>query len=192
MPTDVTPTQPPTTPPAGEPPAPPEPTPEDTWDGWLATLDEAERGRVTRLYEAKHGGLLKALDSERNERKATERQLRDAAAKLKDDDANKAQLTQMADQLDLANRKADFFQEAAKPENGLADPEAAWIIANAKADEFFDRRGNLNLALLKERHPSLFARPPVTPPANAGNGSGVQPPAANTMNQMIRRQAGRG
>lgn len=188
MPTDVTPTTPPNDAP---PPNPDASVTEETWDGWLETLDEAERGRVTRLYEAKHGGLLKALESERSERKAYERQLRDAASQLKDGDANKAALTEMADKLEAANRKADFFKEAARPETGLSDPEAAWIIANAKADEFFDRRGNLNLALLKDRHPGLFGRPPVTPPANAGNGSGAQTPPANTMNQMIRRQAGR-
>lgn len=164
----------------------------ETWDNWLAKQPEAERARIATLYEGHTKGLRTALDSERNERKQYEKQVRELATKAEKGSETEKRLTEMADALDRANRKADFYQEAAKPDTGLTDPEAAWIIANAKAEEFFDRKGNLNVALLKERHPGLFGRPNPTPQGNAGSGAGGQPQSGNDMNSYIRGRAGRG
>lgn len=166
------------------------PTPQ-TWDEWLATQPEAQRTQISGLYERQNSKLLSALDRERDERKGLQKQLRDMAKTADTGSDVQTQLTAIADQLAAAERRADFFREAANPKVGLVDGEGAWLIANSKPDEYFDKRGNLNVDLLKERHPGLFAQPKPTPRGNAGNGTQQEPGSAAGMNQFIRRAAGR-
>lgn len=178
-----------TPPPAGQAQTP---TPPQTWDEWLAGQAEAERATIARLYESKNSGLMSALERERDERKTLQKQLRDMAKGADAGSDVQTQLTAIADQLAAAERRADFFRDASKPDVGLSDAEGAWAIANSRPDDYFDKRGNLNVALLKERHPGLFAQPRPTPRANAG--SGTQQPDQNggmDMNTAIRRMAGR-
>jgi hypothetical protein len=162
----------------------------ETWETWVASLDEAERGRMTRLYEDKNTGLIKALDSERERAKSLEKSMRELAGKAEKGSDNEKLLTEMADKLDLANRKADFFRDASKPDLGLADPEAAWILADAKPDAFRDRKGNIDFDALKQAHPWLFRQPRPTPTANAGAGTGGDPTTAQDFNDAIRTAAG--
>lgn len=168
------------------------PTPE-TWEAWLAARPEAERTVIQALHDAHTSGLKTALDNERDERKRLAKELQTAADKLKDGDASKQQLTEMADKLHAASAKADFFQDAARPEIGLTDPEAAWIIASAKGDAFRDRRGNIDFELLKAAHPGLFrqAAPPKPPKGNAGDGVQGEQPRSVTMNDYLRSGLGR-
>lgn len=162
-----------------------------TWETWLAKLPEEQRTLAADLHTKQVEKLQTTLDKERSERKAFEKQLRDMAKNAEAGSEAQKQLTGMADRLAEAERRADFYRDAAKPDVGIADPEAAWIIANAKADEFFDARGNLKIALLRERHPSLFAQPKPPPKANAGNGARTPPVAGDTMNDFIRAAAGK-
>jgi hypothetical protein len=168
--------------------------PPETWEEWLAERPEAERGTIQKLYETHTTGLRTALDNERDERKRLAKEMQAAADKLKDGDASKEQLTKMADDLNKANAKADFFQEAARPEIGLADAEAAWIIVQAKGDAFKDRKGNIDFELLKASHPGLFRQEgtPKPPKGNAGDGviNNQQPSTKSELNSAIRRAAG--
>jgi len=163
----------------------------ETWETWLGKLPDDQRATVSTLYEAHTQGLRKALQSERESRSDLERQLRAAAkAAGKDSEAEK-QLTTMADDLEKANRRADFFAEASKPEIGLLNPKAAWALANADPERFFDRKGNLRLDALKAEYPEQFGRSGV-PRANAGNGAGQGGSDKADMNAFIRSRAGRG
>lgn len=159
-----------------------------TYETWYST----QADDVKALVDGRLQSLHSALQSERSSRADLEKKLRDAAKGQKEGSAEAQNLTTMADELAVANRRADFYEAAVKPEVNAQDLEALWVLANAKADEYFDRRGNVNFALLKERHPGLFRQAPRTPPANAGNGAGGQA-ATNgaNMNSIIRRAAGR-
>lgn len=164
-------------------------TPE-TWDAWLASRPEAERTVVTKLYESQTTGLRSALQSERDGRKALETQIRELQKSAEKGSASETKLTEMVTQLEAANRRADFLEAAVKPEVGLADLEAAWVLVNAKPDDYLTKRG-IDFALLKERHPGLFRAPTPTPRGNAGSGTGNSTPSGATMNDFIRRAAGR-
>lgn len=179
--------------PNGQPPAPQgEQAADETpasFDAYLETQPEP----IKALYTSHTAGLKSALENERKANREHERQIRELAGKADKGSEAQQQLNALADQLASANRAADFYKEAARPELGLADAEAAWLIVNAKADDFIDKRGNVNFTLLKERHPGLFARttPPPAPRGNAGSGVGGNTPSQN-MNDYIRRAAGLG
>lgn len=163
-------------------------TPE-TWQAWLEAQPEEQRTRITTLYSAHEQGLRSALDSERNQRKAFERDLNALKDKAEKGSALEQQLNGITAQLESANRRADFVEAAVKPEVGIADVAAAWIIANATPDTYFNKRGQVDFALLKQNHPALF-KSAAPPRANAGNGSG-QDGGATSINDFIRRAAGR-
>lgn len=156
-----------------------------TFESWLATAPDD----VKALYEAHTNGLRSALNSERESKRELERQLREMRDKAEKGSEAETRLNEMVSALETANRRADFVIEAAKPENGVADIEAAWLIVNAKADTFFDRKGNVNFALLKQQHPMLF-RAAKAPPGNAGSGVG-QEGGKQDINDWIRSAAGR-
>jgi hypothetical protein len=190
------------TPPNQPPPAVPgqQPNPQDpannpaegetsaTWESWIAAQPEPARA----LYETHTQGLRSALESERTQRKTFETQLRDQAKKLEAGSEAQTRLTEMADELERANRRADFYESAAKPDVGVTDVVGAWAIINAMPEDYLDRKGSVNFALLKQRHPGLFGRPPAVPRGNAGSGAGQGDGGGkNDMNAYIRRQAGR-
>lgn len=163
----------------------------DSWDAWLATQPDEQRTTISSLYEKQTAGLKSALDNERQQRKDFEKQARELAKTAeKGSDAEK-QLTQFADQLTAAERRADFYEAAAKPEIGLVGVKAAWVLMNAEADRYFDRKGNPNFDLLKQEHPYLFGLAKTTPKGNQGNGTNGQTPAGQSINDMIRNAAGR-
>lgn len=160
----------------------------ETFDAWLATQPD----NVKTMYAAHTQKLQSALQSERSTRSDLEKQLREAAKKQKDGSDEQANLTKMADELGVANRRADFYEAAVKPEVNAQDLEALWVLANAKPDDYFDKRGNVNFVLLKERHPGLFKQAASAARGNAGNGTGGQGAATKTnMNSILRRAAGR-
>lgn len=189
---------PPATPPAGATPVTQTTTPaagatpeELTWDSWLAKQPETERKQIEALHAKRVQTLEGTLTKERDERKDLEKKLREMAKTSEAGSEAQKQLTAVADQLANAEKRADFYRDALKAE--VADPEGAWLIANGKADEFFDKRGSVNFDLLKKEHPGLFAQPKPTPRANVGSGTqNNDGNAAVGMNSFIRRAAGRG
>lgn len=164
-------------------------TPE-TWDAWLQAQPEAQRPTITSLYEKQTAGLKSALNDERTQRKEFEKQLRDAAGKLEKGSEAEKQVNQLADQLAASERRADFYEAAAKPEIGLTGAKAAWVLMNAEADRYFDRKGNPNFDLLKQEHPYLFGQVKPVPKGNQGNGTQGSAAGTSSINDDIRRAAG--
>jgi len=153
-----------------------------TWDEVLEGLPETAR----TLYEGHTQGLRSALDAERDQRRELAKQLRDATGQLEEGSKAREALEAATGQLEEATKRADFFQEAARPEIGCANPELAYLAATKR--ELFDRRGNPNWGAIKESFPELFKKP--TPPAgNAGAGTGQTPPKEFNMNTAIRQAA---
>lgn len=164
-------------------------TPE-TWDAYLAAQPEAQRTVIAALHEKQTASLKNALNEERTQRKDFEKQLRDAAAKLEKGSDIEKQVNQLADQLSTESRRADFYEAAVKPEIGLTDAKAAWVLMNADAERYFDRKGNPNFALLKEAHPGLFGQVKPAPKGNQGNGTNSSAAGTSSINDDIRRAAG--
>lgn len=162
-----------------------------SWDAWLQARPEAERAQITALYDAQTSGLKTALESERETRKGLEKQVRELAKGAEAGSKAQEDLNALADQLAGEQRRADFYEAAAKPETGLTGVKAAWVLMNAEADRYFDRRGNPNFDLLRQEHPYLFGQKAPTPKGNQGNGTQGQTPTGQSMNDMIRRAAGR-
>lgn len=163
-----------------------------TWDEWLAAQPEAQRAVIADLHSKKVQTLEGTLTKERDDRKKLEKDLREMAGKAEAGSDAQNKLTAMADQVAVSDRRADFYEAAAKPEVGLVDIKAAWLIANAEPNVYFDKRGNLQIDQLKKDHPALFAQPKPAPRANAGNGTqNADGSGAVSMNDFIRRAAGR-
>lgn len=166
-------------------------TPPDTWNDWLARQPEDQRRVIEALYAAQTSSLKSALDSERTSHKELEKQIRDLSGKVEKGSDAQAQLTQMADKLAVSERRADFYEAAAKPEIGIIGVQAAWVLMNADAERYFDRKGAPNFDLLKQEHPYLFrSQQTPSPRSNAGNGAGQTPTSPVDMNRMIREAAG--
>lgn len=155
-----------------------------TWEQVLATLPEEQRA----LYETHTQGLRNALQSERQQRETLAKQLKDATKNLEAGSQIRTQLEQATAQLEEANARADFLEDAAKPEIGCSNARLAWIAAQEIGA--IDQRGRVNWDALRQQFPELFvkARPPQ---GNAGAGTDA-PPKSTGMNAFIRRAAGRG
>ena len=170
--------------------APPQIAPQspETWEAWLATQDETVRTAVTPLYEAHTQGLRSALESERQERRTLAKKLTEATQQMEAGSQARAQLEQATAQLTEAQRRADFFDDAARPEVGCVNPRLAYLAA--VDNQAFDSRGNPDWKTLKERFPELFrSATQRAPAANAGAGS--QAPKPFDMNVALRSAAGR-
>lgn len=154
------------------------------YETWI-TEQPAE---VKTAIEGHITGLKTALESERVSRKDLEKQLRELAGKAeKDSDAQK-RLTEMADQMGEADRKADFYEAAHAA--GVANLKLAYLVA--QQDELFDRRGQVNFETMKGSYPELFGAAKKAPAANAGAGTNNNQAPAGGMNAFIRQSAGRG
>lgn len=153
------------------------------FEKWLAEQPEP----IRKLYQEHTQGLRGALDSEREQRKGLERQLRDAASKLEQGSDARKTLDEVTAKLEEQTKRADFY--AAAKDAGVNNLKLAWTAA--KQDNLYKRNGDVDLTALKEAYPELFhteERKP--PPGNAGAGTQKQP-SGSTMNDLIRRAAGR-
>lgn len=153
-----------------------------TFEAWLAGQDEAVKGLLTQHT----AGLRSALESERTQRSELAKQLKEIKPE-KGSEAEKS-LQELQGKLEAAERRAQFAEDAHKPEIGCVNAKAAWALAMAEG--LFDGRGNPNWAALKQMAPELFTTPGAAR-GNAGAGTGQAPQPAGGMNEFIRRAAGR-
>lgn len=161
----------------------PEPSGND-FDGWFAEQPEP----VQSLVAQHTAGLKSALESERSERKNTARQLRDALAQAEKGSALEKSLQEITGRAEQAERRAAFFEDAARPDVGCTNARAAFLVATA--EELFTRTGEPDWGRIKAAAPELFGR--RMPTGNAGSGQAPPPTPALSMNDYIRRAAGRG
>lgn len=157
-----------------------EPPVYETW-----VKDQPEEIRT--MLEGHTRGLRSALDGEREARKALEKQVRDLAGKAEKGSEAEKQLTQLADQMVEADRRADFYEAAHAA--GVSNLKLAYTVA--MQDEMFDRRGNVNFEEMKKAYPELFGGATRKPAGNAGDGTNDNNPAKKSMNEFIRAAAGR-
>lgn len=151
------------------------------WDEWLQGQPE----EIKTLAQTYSADLKSALSSEREQRKALAKELRDATAKAEQGSALQQTLTEINGRLENAERRAAFY-EGAGPAN-CTNPRAAFLVA--QAENLWRRDGTPDWAALQNVAPELFRK---SSQVQAGAGTGAAPPARADMNAWIRRAAGRG
>lgn len=158
------------TPQAGE-----TPTETTTFETWFSGLDAP----LQQLVNNHTAGLRSALESERTERKNLSKTLKELSGKLEANSEAAKQVDALRSQIETTTRRAEFVEEAAVA--GCTLPRAAWHIAQAE---------NLTVAQMRQQYPQLFAAV-ARAPGGAGAGVGQPPAKTQTMNDWIRRAAGK-
>lgn len=161
------------------------PTTPASFEEWL----KGQAPEIQALAEGHTTGLKSALSSEREQRKTLAKELRDAIAKVEKGSELERSLTEITGRAEAAERRAAFFETAAQPGIGCTNPRAAFLVA--QAENLFKRDGSPDWAALQQVAPELF-RKASSSQAHAGAGTATPPPAKSSMNDFIRRSAGRG
>lgn len=153
-----------------------------TWEDALKGLPE----NVKALYEDHVTGLKNTVKATRDERKALEDQIKELSKKAEKGSELEKSLNEFSSKLAIAEQRAAFFEDAAKPEIGCRNARLAWTLA--QAENLFTRNGAPDWAQIKAAAPELFGTQAVQ--GNAGSGT-QKPPENVNMNDVIRRAAGR-
>jgi hypothetical protein len=148
-----------------------------TFEAWI----EKQADDVKALYTAHIEGLRNTVKATRDERDAMRAQLKDLQAKAEKGSELEQTLAKMTAQLEASDKRANFVEEAVKPEIGCRNPKAAYALA--LADNLFDRQGRPDWTAIKAAAPELFGTQRA--PGQAGNGTGGDPPPVD-MNAWIR------
>lgn len=152
------------------------------FDDWLKT----QPAEVQSLLDTHTKGLKTALNSERERADGVEKQLRDAAKKLKEGSDERKGLEDMADQAATASKQATFYEEAHAA--GVTNLKLAFLAA--QQGDLFDKKGKVDFDDMKKQFPELFV-PGAKPVAGkAGEGTGSKVRVGGGMNDFIRRSTG--
>ena len=154
-----------------------------TFDDWLKGQDDTVKG----LIDSHISGLQSALKSERETRKDLEKQVRDLAGKAEKGSEAEKQLTELADKLSATDKRVTAYESLSAA--GCSNLKLAWLAASESG--LIDGQGNVSMEKLKSQFPELFKTATSQPKGNAGSGAGQTGSGGNTMNDWIRRQAGR-
>lgn len=158
-------------------------TPPASFDEWI----KGQPAEVAALIDSHVTGLRNTVQATRRERDDLAKQLRDAAKGLEQGSEARKALEAMTAQVEAAEVRAAFYEDAAKPEIGCTNARLAYIAA--QQDALIDNRGRVNWESLRQTYPELFRR--AAPTSNAGAGTQNTQPATGGMNEFIRRAAGR-
>jgi len=160
-----------------------EQAPPASFDEWVKT----QPPEVVALLDNHVTGLRNTVQATRRERDDLAKQLREAAKNLEQGSEARKALEAMTAQVEAAEVRAAFYEDAAKPEIGCTNARLAYIAA--QQDALIDSRGRTNWETLRQTYPELFRR--AAPTTNAGAGTANAQPATGGMNAFIRRAAGR-
>lgn len=154
-----------------------------SFDEWLKGQAEPIKALVTERFKQ----LETTVRATRTEREALNKQLRDATKKMEEGSEARRALEEVSSKLEGAEQRAAFYEDATRPEIGCNNPKLAWLAAVEAGA--IDGKGRINWDALKSQFPELFK--PKVPPANAGTGTQTPLAGKSTMNDWIRRAAGR-
>jgi len=152
-----------------------------TFEAWVTNQPD----EIRAMLEGHTSGLRTALSSERDARKAMEKQLKDLAGKAEKGSEFEKQLSELASQQAALEQRAEFFEQAHGA--GVTNLKLAYIVATQ--DGLIDQRGRVNWDGIKKSYPELFGQSKSVA-GNAGAGT-ASTPAAVSMNDFIRAASGR-
>lgn len=157
------------------------------FDEWLPNQPEHVKALITSRFSK----LETALQSERSDRKAQEKELKRIMRGMDENNPLKPQLEEYSKKATESNTRADFYEEAHK--RGVSNLRLAYHAA--KSEGCIDDRGRVDWDELKDKVPEIFAtsKPAAPPPkvnAGAGTGNGAAYNAPGGMNYLLRKAAG--
>ncbi len=159
------------------------PQQELTFEGWMATQDDAVKGLLT----SHTSGLKKALDQERDERARLQKELKSITGELEKGTEARNKLEGITAKLDEYEAQLAVYETLTAA--GVTNLKLGWMAAQSSGA--IDKRGNVNVETLKAEYPELFPKK-QTPPGNAGSGQNNGLPAGGKgMNEFIRTASGR-
>jgi len=153
---------------------------QETFDAWLGKQD----AKVQELYQSHTHGLTSALKTERENNKTLSTQLKELLPKAEKGSDLEKQLNETLGKMEAAERRAQFSEEAIKPEIGCTNVRAAYALA--VTDGLFDKSGNPDWNQIKQTAPELFRKAGST-----DGGAGGKTPPVTDINAAIRAAAGR-
>lgn len=154
-----------------------------TFEGWIATQDEAVKG----LLDTHTNGLKSALQSERESGTKLKSELKKLTKELDEGTEARKQLEGITAKLDERDLQIAAYETLTAA--GVTNLKLAWLAARESGA--IDARGNINIETLKVEAPELFKKA-APPPGNAGSGQNNGLPATGPvdMDTLIRQQAG--
>lgn len=169
-------------------PAPGEtPTPEPiVFEDWI----KGQEATIVAAYQEHTVGLQNTVKATREERDALSKQIKILTGQAAKGSELEKSLQDLQGQLESANRRAAFSEDAVKPEIGCSNPKAAFAIAQAEG--LFNKNGTPDWSSIKAAAPELFVKKSLTPPGDGGEGSRTAPTTAKTMDDRIRASIGIG
>ncbi len=156
------------------------------FETWLSKAPDELKTTIEPLFKAHVEKLMTTVKDTRKERDTFQKELRDAIKKLDATSDEAKKFEGIADKLDEANKKAEFYEEA--PTNGCRNLKAAFALV--KSEDLYTKHGAVDWKQLKEIAPEFFgekSRLPVK--KSAGNGTDSDVPSSHSMNDWIRKQA---
>lgn len=154
------------------------------FDEWINGQDEAIKGLISTRFQ----NLENTVKATRGERDGLAADIKKLAKDQKEGSEAKAALEKISAQLEATERRAAFLEEALNPAVQCKNARAAWLLADA--GNLFTKRGTPDWDAIRAEAPELFGLP--TARANAGNGTQTPPNPSQSMNDFIRKSAGRG
>jgi hypothetical protein len=153
------------------------------FEEWLKSQPDA----VQHLYNEHTTGLRNTVQATRRERDDLAKQVKEALTKAEKGSELEKSLSELSTKLELAERRASFAEEAARPEIGCVNSRLAWLVA--VDSDLFTRNGQPDWAAIRAAAPELFAKRPAS--ANGGDGTAAAPTSGPSMNAFIRAASGR-
>lgn len=160
-------------------------TPKD-FVAWLDAQPDNVKNAARPLFETHVRDLQSAVKATRKERDDFAKQLRDATKGMEENSKLKTDFEKMANGLEEANRKADFFEVA--PSMECRNAKAAYAIA--VAGDLFTKAGSPDWKSIKEAAPELFGVKNSVRQRTAGSGAdNEQGGNSSSMSDWIRNAA---
>ncbi len=159
-------------------------TPKD-FESWLAAKGD---DNARALYQQHIAGLQNTVTATREERDALNNRIKGIMKTLdgKEPEKAKSEMERLSTDLQEANRKIEFLQDAGKPEIECLDANLAWLLATSKG--LFRANGSPDWSAIRKEAPRLFGKPVIEIGAGAGTGSGAG--GKTNMDDWIRDRAG--
>lgn len=151
-----------------------------SWETFLA----AQPKEIQGMYEEHVTGLKNTVSATRKERDDAIKELKKVAKTAEEGSEARKQLEAITAQLETSNRRAEFAEEAVKPEIGCTNPRLAWLAATESG--LFKSNGSPDWEAIKAAAPELFGGRQKAPPGNAGSGTNNPAPGKPSMDDWIR------
>jgi len=151
------------------------------WDEVLKGLDPEDQ----KLYAEDVAGLKATVQSTRDERDGFEKQLKALLPKVEKGSETEKALQEALGGLEKTNKRANFLEQAIKPEIGCQNPKAAYAVALQY--DLFKKNGDPDWEAIKKETPESFGS--QIPESNGGSGTkSTETPV--DFNTLIRQATG--